>query len=151
MQNLVLIVQNVLSIHQMGVGTAAIAFFRSLGGAIGVSAMGALLAHRVLSMVLDGLAQLKIPVSTMGSASTVPDLSTLPRPIRMIVEAAYGEATGDIFLAAIPVAAIALIAVVLLPNERLGTRSGVELLLEETEAAAGLSPLAEADVRLEKA
>jgi MFS family permease len=151
MQNLVLIVQNVLSIHQMGVGTAAIAFFRSLGGAVGVSAMGALLAHRVLSMVLDGLVQLQIPVSAMGSASTVPDLSELPVPIRMIVEAAYGEATGDIFLAAIPVAVIALVAVVLLPNERLGTRSGVELLLEETEAAAGLSPLGEAaHVRTEK-
>jgi hypothetical protein len=58
------------------------------------------------------------------------------------VEAAYGEAVGDIFLAAIPVAIIALVAVAFLPNARLGTRSGAELLLEETEAAAGLSPIA---------
>jgi EmrB/QacA subfamily drug resistance transporter len=152
MQNLVLIVQNVLSIREMGVGTAAIAFFRSLGGAVGVSAMGAILASRVLTLMLDGLAKLHIPTSVMGaSTSTVPDLSKLPTPVRLVVEAAYGEAVGDIFLAAIPVAVIAFVAVALLPNARLGTRSGVELLLEESEAAAGLSPVAEdADVALDK-
>jgi EmrB/QacA subfamily drug resistance transporter len=144
MQNLVLIVQNVLSIREMGVGTAAIAFFRSLGGAVGVSAMGAILASRVLTLMLDGLAKLHIPTSAMGaSTTTVPDLSKLPAPVRLVVEAAYGEAVGDIFLAAIPVAVIAFVAVALLPNARLGTRSGVELLLDETEAAAGLSPVAE--------
>ena len=142
MQNLVLVVQNVLPIRQMGVGTAAVAFFRSLGGAVGVSAMGAILASRVLTLMLDGLAKLHIPTSAMRSTTTVPDLSTLPRPIRLVVEAAYGEAVGDIFLAAIPVAIIALVAVAFLPNARLGTRSGAELLLEETEAAAGLSPIA---------
>jgi EmrB/QacA subfamily drug resistance transporter len=147
MQNLVLVVQNVLPIRQMGVGTAAVAFFRSLGGAVGVSAMGAILASRVLTLLLEGLTRLHIPASAMGSTTTVPDLSELPGPIRLIVEAAYGEAVGDIFLAAIPVAVIALVAVVLLPNARLGTRSGTELLLEESEAAAGLSPvLDEADV-----
>jgi hypothetical protein len=144
MQNLVLIVQNVLSIREMGVGTAAIAFFRSLGGAVGVSAMGAILASRVLTLMLEGLAKLHIPTSAMGaSTTTVPDLSKLPAPVRLVVEAAYGEAVGDIFLAAIPVAVIAFVAVALLPNARLGTRSGVELLLEETEAAAGLSPAAD--------
>jgi EmrB/QacA subfamily drug resistance transporter len=143
MQNLVLVVQNVLPIRQMGVGTAAVAFFRSLGGAVGVSAMGAILASRVLTLMLEGLAKLHIPTSAMGSTTTVPDLSELPRPIRLVVEAAYGEAVGDIFLAAIPVAVIALLAVVLLPNAHLGTRSGAELLLEESEAAAGLSPIAD--------
>jgi EmrB/QacA subfamily drug resistance transporter len=148
MQNLVLVVQNVLPVRQMGVGTAAIAFFRSLGGAVGVSAMGAILASRVLSLLLEGLARLHIPASAMGSTTTVPDLSELPKPIRLVVEAAYGEAVGAIFLAAVPVAVIALVAVVLLPNARLGTRSGVELLLEETEAAAGLSPVTdEADAQ----
>lgn len=140
MQNLVLVVQNVLPVRQMGVGTAAVAFFRSLGGAVGVSAMGAILASRVLTLLLEGLARMHIPASAMGSTTTVPDLSELPKPIRLAVEAAYGEAVGDIFLAAIPVAVIALLAVVLLPNAPLGTRSGAELLLEESEAAAGLTP-----------
>jgi MFS family permease len=140
MQNLVLVVQNVLPVRQMGVGTAAVAFFRSLGGAVGVSAMGAILASRVLTLLLEGLARMHIPASAMGSTTTVPDLSELPKPIRLAVEAAYGEAVGDIFLAAIPVAVIALLAVVLLPNAPLGTRSGAELLLEESEAAVGLTP-----------
>lgn len=141
MQNLVLVVQNVLPIRQMGVGTAAVAFFRSLGGAVGVSAMGAILASRVLTLMLDGLAKLHIPTSAMDSTTTVPDLSELPKPVRLVVEAAYGEAVGDIFLAAIPVAVVAFVAVAFLPNARLGTRSGTELLLEESEAAGGLSPV----------
>ncbi|HET8616288.1 MAG TPA: MDR family MFS transporter [Actinomycetales bacterium] len=147
MQNLVLVVQNVLPIRQMGAGTAAVAFFRSLGGAVGVSAMGAILASRVLTLLLEGLTKLHIPASAMRSTTTVPDLSTLPVPIRLVVERAYGEAVGDIFLAALPVAVVALIAVAFLPNARLGTRSGAELLLEESEAAAGLTPvLDEGDV-----
>ncbi|HEY2795189.1 MAG TPA: MDR family MFS transporter, partial [Micromonosporaceae bacterium] len=41
MQPLVLAVQNVLDLRDMGSGTAAATFFRSLGGAVGVAALGA--------------------------------------------------------------------------------------------------------------
>lgn len=44
MQNLVLVVQNTVRFEDIGAGSSLIAFFRSLGGAIGVSVLGALLA-----------------------------------------------------------------------------------------------------------
>jgi len=43
MQPLVLAVQNDISLRDMGAGTAASTFFRSLGGAVGVATLGALL------------------------------------------------------------------------------------------------------------
>ena len=40
MQNLVLAVQNTLDVKEIGSGTSTVAFFRTLGGALGVSALG---------------------------------------------------------------------------------------------------------------
>ncbi|GAB3590821.1 MDR family MFS transporter [Angustibacter peucedani] len=137
MQNLVLVVQNVLPAREMGVGSAAIAFFRSLGGAVGVSAMGALLAHRVATLVTEGLTRLHVATGG-GGERTIPDLSTLPAPVRTVIEAAYGESVGDVFLAAVPLAVVALVAIAFLPNRPLGTRTATQQLADEAEAAAGL-------------
>ncbi|WP_345718493.1 MDR family MFS transporter [Angustibacter luteus] len=135
MQNLVLVVQNVLPPRQMGSGSASVAFFRSLGGAIGVSAMGALLAHRVTALVTEGLAALGVQGNGSGA---LPNLATLPAPVRAVVESAYGEGVGDVFLAAVPLGVIALIAIAFLPNRPLGTQSASEQLAEEELAAAGM-------------
>ncbi len=51
MQNLVLAVQNNVSMADMGAASAVVAFFRSMGGSIGVSALGALLSHQVADKV----------------------------------------------------------------------------------------------------
>ncbi|WP_245993104.1 MDR family MFS transporter [Xylanimonas allomyrinae] len=111
MQNLVLAVQNTLAVHEMGTGTATVAFFRSLGGAIGVSALGAVLASQVKNDLLTGLATLGIPADALGgSSSAVPDMSTLPGPVRTIVENAYADGISEIFLIAVPMAVIALVA-----------------------------------------
>ncbi len=50
MQNLVLIVQNTANPAEMGVASSGVAFFRSLGGTIGVSVMGAALATQVTTL-----------------------------------------------------------------------------------------------------
>ena len=56
MQNLVLVVQNTVRREDIGAGSSLIAFFRSLGGAIGVSVLGALLAHHASATIVEGLA-----------------------------------------------------------------------------------------------
>jgi hypothetical protein len=43
MQTLIIAVQNAISMQDMGVGTSAITFFRTLGGAIGAAVLGAVL------------------------------------------------------------------------------------------------------------
>ncbi len=46
-QNIVLAVQNTVDVKDIGASSATISFFRSLGGAVGVTVLGAVLADRV--------------------------------------------------------------------------------------------------------
>lgn len=149
MQNLVLATQNTLALEDTGSGTAAVAFFRTLGGAVGVSALGAVLGSRVTTLVTDGLAAIGVDVSAMGGGSSVPDVGSLPGPVRTVVENAYGDAIADLFLVATPMALVALVAVLLLREVPLGTRSGVEELLarEAAEEPATTRQVAEEPVR----
>ncbi|MDX6298097.1 MAG: hypothetical protein QOI51_1954, partial [Nocardioidaceae bacterium] len=133
MQNLVLVVQNVLPVSMLGSGSSSVSFFRTLGGAVGVSALGALLAHRVTAMVTSGLAGLGIRPT---GGNTIPDVQTLPGPVRSVVESAYGQGIGEVFLAAVPLGVIALVAVIMLPNAKLGTKSGVQQLVENAGDSA---------------
>jgi EmrB/QacA subfamily drug resistance transporter len=136
MQNLVLVTQNSLHYSQMGAGSSSIAFFRSLGGTAGVAAMGAFLGSRVSDLVKQGLEALGVPASATAGASSgqIPDLSTLPGPIRTVIESAYGEAVGDVFLLAIPLAVLTIITVALLPNVALRTQTTTEMQRDESLA-----------------
>ncbi len=133
MQNLVLAVQNTLDVREVGSGTSTVAFFRTLGGAIGVSALGAVLANRVGDLIVSGLKGIGIDASALGAGgtSTLPNLATLPEPVRVVVERAFGDAIADLFLVAAPVALISLVAVLFLKEVPLGRKSGIEQRLEQ--------------------
>lgn len=133
MQNLVLVVQNTVTQRDMGSGSSLIAFFRSLGGAIGVSVLGALLAHHASSSIAEGLASNGIgPAGLAGGARQVPDVSTLPEPIARIVEHAYGTGIAEMFLVAAPLGIVAFVALLFMHETPLGSRSGIELAREQT-------------------
>lgn len=132
MQNLVLATQNTLDVHEMGAGTSGVAFFRSLGGSIGVSVLGALMATKVQDETVAGLAEIGVPASALGSGTGgVPDLSQVPDAVRSVIESAYSDGITHIFLIAVPMAVVALIAVVFLKEIPLGQRSGIEQELEK--------------------
>jgi hypothetical protein len=133
MQNLVLVVQNAVPHTEIGSGSSLIASFRSMGGAVGVSVLGALLAHKATTSITSGLAAAgaKAP-----SGDSVPNISELPPAIAKIVEHAYGTGIAEIFLAAAPLGLVAMIAVALMHEEPLGTRSGIELAREAQPQAA---------------
>lgn len=133
MQNLVLAVQNTLDVREVGSGTSTVAFFRTLGGAIGVSALGAVLSNRVGDLIVAGLAGLGIDASALGAGgtSTLPNLATLPEPVRLVVERAFGDAIADLFLVAAPVALVSLVAVLFLKEVPLGRKSGIDQRLEQ--------------------
>ncbi|WP_330437812.1 MFS transporter [Micromonospora sp. NBC_00821] len=132
MQNLVLAAQNDVPAHELGATTSVLTFFRSMGGAIGVSALGAVLASRVTSLTADRLG----PAATAGGGSAeVPDLSTLPEPVLRIVQDVYGIATADLFLVGAPIALIALIVVLFIKEKPLHTLSGDERRAQEEAAA----------------
>lgn len=145
MQNLVLVVQNSVAAKDMGAASAGVTFFRSLGGTLGVSALGALLAGRLPVLVTDGMKtadlshltpqQLQGAQAALGSGS-LPDLSTLPGVIRSVIESAYGTGIAEQFLVAVPIAIIALVAVIFLPNKSLSRLTAAQKLAREAENVA---------------
>ena len=121
MQNLVLAVQNTVDVSQVGAASASVAFFRSLGGAVGVSVLGAVLATRVKDEIISGLvasgpagADAARQLQNGGSGTSVLDVNHLPPQVGVIVRQAYADATGRIFMIAAVIAVISVIAVVLI-------------------------------------
>jgi EmrB/QacA subfamily drug resistance transporter len=114
MQNLVLAVQNTVHSTDMGAGSSLVATFRTLGGAVGVSLLGTALSHKVTDLTAPGLRALGITPSEGHQA--IPDLSTMPAPVRELVTHAFGDATGHIFLLVVPFAILAAISVVFIKN-----------------------------------
>jgi predicted MFS family arabinose efflux permease len=135
MQNLVLAAQNDVPAQALGVTTSSLTFFRSMGGAIGVSALGAVLASRVTSLLAE-----RFGPATTGGTAKVPDLKTLPPEVLAVVRTVYGEATADLFLIGAPIALLAVIAVLFIKEKPLLTSSGDERRAQE-DAAAAAGPL----------
>ncbi|MFC7848105.1 MDR family MFS transporter [Arthrobacter sp. NPDC057388] len=133
MQNLVLAVQNTVSASDIGTASASVAFFRSVGGAIGVSVLGAVMSNRVKELATQGLADAGIKAGSGASGASL-DLADMPAPIRDIMRAAYGDATAEIFLIAGAIAVVALIAVLLIKEQPL--RRTVDIRPEAAADAA---------------
>jgi EmrB/QacA subfamily drug resistance transporter len=129
MQNLVLAAQNDVPAQDLGVTTSTLTFFRSLGGAVGVSALGAVLANRIAGLMAERFG------TPEGDGSTaVPDLAALPEPVRAVVQDVYATATAELFLVAAPIAVLALVAVLFVKEKPLKTASGDERLAAERAA-----------------
>jgi EmrB/QacA subfamily drug resistance transporter len=83
-------VQNAVAARDMGVATSSVAFFRSMGGAIGAAALGALLTASALGALVPELR----PIATAGPAA----LPSLPPDTRATLINAYLGAFHDVFL-----------------------------------------------------
>ncbi|MDJ1131791.1 MFS transporter [Streptomyces iconiensis] len=128
MQNLVLATQNQVAPKDLGAASSTVNFFRSLGGAVGVSALGAIMATRITHYMEDGFGKLGIKGggATGGGGSALPNLDKLPAPVRTVVESSYGHGIGDIYLYAAPVALLGLLCVLFIKEVPLKTQSGLE-------------------------
>jgi EmrB/QacA subfamily drug resistance transporter len=120
LQNYVLVVQNTVDVSQVGATSAVVAFFRSLGGTIGVSVLGAILAAQVKDDVTSKLSALGPNAASAGSGSLL-DVKNLPPEVAEIVRSAYGDATGTIFLVAAVIALLSLAASLLMKEVPLRT------------------------------
>ncbi|PWV76988.1 drug resistance transporter, EmrB/QacA subfamily [Prauserella marina] len=127
MQNLVLVAQNTVGMRDIGSATAVVTFFRTLGGSAGVSALGAVLATQVSGHITRDLAARGIPTAGAlnGGGGTL-DLAALPEPVRQVVRAAYGDATGTLFLIAACVAIVTVLAVVFIKETPLRDTLDIE-------------------------
>jgi EmrB/QacA subfamily drug resistance transporter len=108
--NLTTAIQNVVDRADLGAATATSAFFRSLGGAVGVALSGAILTARLQTLMPAGIA---------GEG-----LDHIPAAADAAVVFAYRHALATTFLAGAVVAAVACLIVALSPERPLGTRRG---------------------------
>lgn len=136
MQNLVLVVQNTTVPAKIGVASSGVTFFRSLGGTIGVSVMGAALAARVADLVVERKDDIAAAIASLGTeaprwaellqSGTLPKVSDMPHALRIVIEDIYANGISHSFLIAVPFAVISLIAILFLPNKSLTRMTNIE-------------------------
>jgi MFS family permease len=125
MQVVVTAVQNSVDRRHMGVATASVAFFRSMGGAIGVALFGAILNTRLvthLQEVVPAAAQGQLGQASQ-SINDVTAIQGLPEPIKTWVLTAFTQAMDDVFLIAVPFMAIAVIIALTMREKPLAGRT----------------------------
>jgi EmrB/QacA subfamily drug resistance transporter len=110
MQPLILAVQNSLSMRDMGAGTSAATFFRSLGGSVGVAALGAVLSNQLAAQFGKGRA-----ISINDPAS----IKRLPAQVQAFIQHGFVSALHPIFLAAGLVSLVAVVLCLTLPDREL--------------------------------
>jgi len=130
MQVLTLVVQNAAPMKQMGVATASVTFFRSMGGAIGASALGAVLTAGITAefprylppAALAGGAKSGNKVAQLIQSPAVLDAlkRTDPALHEGIIQA-YSHAIDRLFLVAVPVSVLSVIAALFIRQVKLRT------------------------------
>ena len=122
MQTIVVAVQNAVPFRDMGAATSSTTFFRSLGGAIGAAAFGAVFGSRLAHYLADRFAGAP-GVGSPDAVDTddVQAIQRLTEPVRGLVRGAYTDALSDVFLVAIPFVALALVAAIFLRQVPLRT------------------------------
>jgi EmrB/QacA subfamily drug resistance transporter len=108
-------VQNAVRREVLGTATSTLTFSRNIGGTLGVSVMGAILAGRVTANLLAaGIDPAAVPLSSLlaGQAGAVAASGS-------DAVAAIGAAVGSVFVAALVAAVLALLVTLAAPRERI--------------------------------
>jgi EmrB/QacA subfamily drug resistance transporter len=106
MQVLTIVVQNTVDYRDLGVATSGVSFFRSMGGAFGVSVLGAVYANQFTGRLASALAATgltKHAVSSPAAVRLLPSVQSGP-----IVDA-YAQSLHIVFLTGVPVAVLVTI------------------------------------------
>jgi len=151
LQNIVLAVQNTVDVKDIGASSATVSFFRSLGGAVGVTVLGAVLATKVPEKITAAFSSLSpadqakagVEAAAMKKAGMNLDINSLDEPLRTIVHHAYGDTFGLLFLISAIIGIAAFIAVVLVREVPLRTTVEMRKPAEEGAAAAAVPAAAE--------
>jgi len=141
MQVMVLATQNALPPTQIGTGTAAVTFFRSLGGAFGTSLFGAVfiagLSHWI-PVLVPGTSGQAIHVN--GSFSMSPtQLHAFPPDVQQGILESFVRSLHSVFLLGVPIAVAMFGLTLLLKQNDLRTTSGLERPSEDLAMGGGMS------------
>ncbi|WP_133889905.1 MFS transporter [Streptomyces sp. BK208] len=141
MQNLVLCTQNQVAPSDLGAASSTVTFFRSLGGAVGVSVLGSVMSTRISHYASDTIGQLspqeQAAAAKAAGGSSIPDMDLLPPGIREWLESAYGHGIADIFLIVAPIALLAFLVTLFIKEVPLRTKGA---LAQASESSAEAVP-----------
>ncbi|MFE9707015.1 MFS transporter [Streptomyces sp. NPDC005930] len=141
MQNLVLCTQNQVAPSDLGAASSTVTFFRSLGGAVGVSVLGSVMSTRIGHYASDTIGQLspqeQAAAAKAAGSSSIPDMDLLPPGIREWLESAYGHGIADIFLIVAPIALLAFLVTLFIKEVPLRTKGA---LAQASESSADAAP-----------
>jgi len=133
---LMLSVQNVVPTPDVGAATSMMTTVRSMGASVGAAVLGAVLTGRLdreLSENLGRAAQKIDPALLRGSPDQI---QALPKAVESGVVESFANALSAVFLAAVPIALVALMIVCFLPELPLRTRSEMVENVEPTPPLA---------------
>jgi EmrB/QacA subfamily drug resistance transporter len=126
MQTIMVAVQNSVDFRDMGVATSSVAFFRSMGGAIGTAVFGAVLSSRLthhLMVIFAGSGAAGQPLPTGNATQNIKAMQGLPEPARSNVLLAFTQALHDVFLVGVPFVALAFVVALFLKEIPLQARA----------------------------
>jgi hypothetical protein len=139
MQIMILATQNAVPADSIGTGTAAVTFFRSLGGAFGTSLFGAIfvagLSHWI-PVLVPGAAAAGIHVN--GNFSMSPsELHAFPPHMQYGILDSFVRSLHSVFLVGVPIAVLMLVASLFLKQLPLRSSSGLERPSEDLAMSMG--------------
>jgi EmrB/QacA subfamily drug resistance transporter len=107
MQVLVLAVQNAVEYSDLGVATSGATLFRSIGGSLGTSVLGAIFANRLSAELKRTLPASAAARTGSGGAVNPAAVKHLPEPLHMGYLHAFTSSLNSVFVVAAAVAAVA--------------------------------------------
>jgi MFS family permease len=116
----VIATQNAVDTSQIGVATAALQFFRTMGGSLAVAALGTLLANRLSAELVRelGASAGRVDTDRLLRGST-----HVPAALLAGTRAALSASLHTAFLALVPLAAVGLVLAWFLPEKPLRTHT----------------------------
>jgi EmrB/QacA subfamily drug resistance transporter len=105
------VTQNAVELRDIGVGTSALTFFRTLGGSFGLATYGAVFKSRLNNGLAELATSQQLPAGTSAKdlANRPSAIRSFAEPLRSGVEAALARGVAGVFLAAVPVTIVALV------------------------------------------
>jgi EmrB/QacA subfamily drug resistance transporter len=117
MQVLTIIVQASVPYTDLGVATSGVTFFRTMGSAFGAAIFGTLYANFLSDRLPEAVAQ--SPGVTPADLATPSALHSLPDSVIEPIVNAYSDSLTQVFLWAVPVALVAFVLALFLPQVKL--------------------------------
>jgi hypothetical protein len=143
MQVITIAVQNAVEYRDMGTATAAVNFFRSMGGALGVAMFGSVFNNRLdINVTRYVPADALQGLSTRTLTSSPEQLRGLSAPVLEGLRQAFAHSLESVFLLAIPVGLVAFAVSWLLHDVPMRETPGV--VSTELAAVPSDGPMAEA-------